>query len=52
MSGVGDVNRAGTTRRRATRAEMAEREAFLVDYAAAHAPVTVRGLYYTNRPIS
>ncbi|WP_245866860.1 hypothetical protein [Oceaniglobus roseus] len=33
-------------RHRATRAEMAEREAFLVDYALAHGPMTVRGLYY------
>jgi hypothetical protein len=31
---------------RATKAEMAERAAFLIDYAEAHGPVTVRGLYY------
>ena len=41
------VYRAGTIKRqRATRAEMAEREAFLVDYATRHGPITVRGLYY------
>ena len=33
-------------RNRATRDEMAERAAFLIDYAAEHHPVTVRGLYY------
>jgi hypothetical protein len=33
-------------RRRASRAEMAERAAFLIDYARTHGPVTVRGLYY------
>jgi len=33
-------------RRRATREEMEERAAFLIDYASAHGPVTVRGLYY------
>jgi hypothetical protein len=33
-------------RRRATRAEMEERAEFLVDYAEAHGPITVRGLYY------
>ena len=33
-------------RRRATQAEMAARETFLVDYAEAHGPITVRGLYY------
>lgn len=33
-------------RRRATSAEMEERAAFLIDYASAHGPVTVRGLYY------
>jgi len=33
-------------RRRATRAEMEERAEFLIDYAAEHGPVTVRGLYY------
>jgi hypothetical protein len=33
-------------RRRATKVEMAERANFLVDYAAAHGPITVRGLYY------
>jgi hypothetical protein len=33
-------------RRRATRDEMGVRAAFLIDYAAGHGPVTVRGLYY------
>lgn len=33
-------------RRRATRAEMEARARFLIDYANAHGPVTVRGLYY------
>jgi hypothetical protein len=33
-------------RRRATKDEMEERAEFLIDYAEAHAPVTVRGLYY------
>ena len=33
-------------RSRATVGEMAERARFLIDYAEAHAPVTVRGLYY------
>lgn len=33
-------------RRRATAAEMEERARFLIKYAAAHGPVTVRGLYY------
>ena len=33
-------------RRRATKAEMEERAAFLIDYAVAHGPITVRGLYY------
>ncbi len=33
-------------RRRATADEMEERAAFLIDYAAEHGPVTVRGLYY------
>jgi hypothetical protein len=33
-------------RRRATRAEMKERAAFLLNYATAHGPVSVRGLYY------
>jgi hypothetical protein len=33
-------------RRRATFEEMAERAAFLIDYAVEHGPVTVRGLYY------
>jgi hypothetical protein len=33
-------------RRRATKAEMAERAAFLIDYAEQHGPITVRGLYY------
>lgn len=41
------VYRAGTIkRRRATQAEMAERAAFLIDYARRHGPITVRGLYY------
>ena len=31
---------------RATRAEMEERARFLIDYAMARGPVTVRGLYY------
>ena len=38
--------RASPVKRRATRAEMEERAEFLIDYAAAHAPVTVRQLYY------
>lgn len=33
-------------RRRATKGEMEERAAFLIGYAQAHGPVTVRGLYY------
>lgn len=33
-------------RRRATKAEMEERAEFLINYASAHGPVTVRGLYY------
>jgi hypothetical protein len=33
-------------RRRATKDEMEERATFLIDYASAHGPVTVRGLYY------
>ena len=33
-------------RRRATQDEMEVRAEFLIDYAAAHGPVTVRGLYY------
>jgi hypothetical protein len=33
-------------RRRATANEMEERAAFLINYAVAHGPVTVRGLYY------
>ena len=33
-------------RRRATHDEMAERAEFFIAYAMAHAPVTVRGLYY------
>jgi hypothetical protein len=31
---------------RATKAEMEERAAFLIDYSRRHGPVTVRGLYY------
>lgn len=38
---------AGTIkRRRATLGEMAAREAFFIDYAHSHGPITVRGLYY------
>jgi hypothetical protein len=33
-------------RRRATRDEMEERAAFLIDYATKHGPVNVRQLYY------
>jgi hypothetical protein len=33
-------------RRRATQDEMEARAKFLIDYAAEHGPVTVRGLYY------
>jgi hypothetical protein len=33
-------------RRRATRGEMEERAAFLIEYAARHGPVTVRQIYY------
>jgi hypothetical protein len=33
-------------RRRATKAEMEKRAEFLVSYAEAHGPITVRGLYY------
>lgn len=33
-------------RRRATKSEMEGRAAFLIDYAVAHAPVTVRQLFY------
>lgn len=35
-----------TKRRKATKAEMLEREAFYIDYAMRHGPMTVRGLYY------
>ena len=35
-----------TKRRKATKAEMAEREAFYIDYAMKHGPMTVRGVYY------
>ncbi|WP_235815601.1 hypothetical protein [Cypionkella psychrotolerans] len=39
--------RAGTIKRqRASHAEMADRDAFLINYAHAHGPITVRGLYY------
>ncbi|MEM0947453.1 MAG: hypothetical protein AAGK37_08620 [Pseudomonadota bacterium] len=40
------VYQASPIKRRATRAEMSERAAFLIDYAARHAPVTVRQLFY------
>ena len=40
------VYEASRINRRATKAEMAERARFLIDYAAEHGPVTVRGLYY------
>jgi hypothetical protein len=33
-------------RRRATKAEMEERAEFLINYADAHGPISVRGLYY------
>jgi hypothetical protein len=33
-------------RRRASKTEMEQRAKFLIDYAEAHGPVTVRGLYY------
>ena len=45
--GTGAGYRTSTMRRsRATRPEMAEREVFFIDYALAHGPITVRGLYY------
>jgi hypothetical protein len=40
------LTRSPVKRRRATKAEMEERAGFLIDYAAKHGPVTVRGLYY------
>jgi hypothetical protein len=40
------ASRIKPPRSRATQAEMEERAAFLVDYAARHGPVTVRQLYY------
>jgi hypothetical protein len=46
---IGDADVYGASpikRRRATKAEMEERAQFLIDYAAEHGPVTVRGLYY------
>jgi hypothetical protein len=33
-------------RKRATKSEMAERASFLINYAHAHGPITVRGIYY------
>src|SRR4051794_349024 len=33
-------------RRRATKDEMEDRAAFLIEYASNHGPITVRGLYY------
>lgn len=44
MKGVYQAGRI--KRRRATRSEMEERARFLIEYALAHGPVTVRGLYY------
>ncbi|MDT8329248.1 MAG: hypothetical protein RQ750_18085 [Roseovarius sp.] len=42
-----DVYQASPIKRqRATKAEMAARATFLIDYAERHGPVTVRGLYY------
>lgn len=42
-----DLYGAGTIKRkRASHDEMRQREAFFVDYAHAHGPITVRGLYY------
>src|SRR5499427_9789586 len=47
MSAAEDIYQASQIkRRRATKAEMEERAEFLIDYASAHGPVTVRGLYY------
>jgi hypothetical protein len=48
MTAVAELYEASLVnpRRRATRAEMAERASFLINYAEAHGPITVRGLYY------
>jgi hypothetical protein len=53
MTDVGDVDgddevyeASPIKRRRATKAEMQARAEFLIDYAAVHGPITVRGLYY------
>jgi hypothetical protein len=43
---TGSYEASPVKRRRATKAEMEERAKFLLDYAAKHGPVTVRGLYY------
>jgi hypothetical protein len=43
---TGSYDASLVKRRRATKGEMAERARFLIDYAAQHGPVTVRGLYY------
>ena len=44
---MSNVYQAGQLiRRRATKEEMEERAAFLIDYAECHGPITVRGLYY------
>lgn len=46
MRAVYDASPIKPPRRRATKDEMEERAAFLIDYAERHGPITVRGLYY------
>jgi hypothetical protein len=44
--GARPIKRRATRKGRPTRTEVQEREAFLIAYAEARGPVTVRGLYY------
>lgn len=46
MDGSGVYQASPIKRNRATKAEMAERAAFLIDYAERHGPVTVRQEFY------
>lgn len=46
MTAVMDYVASPAKRARATKAEMEQRAEFLIAYAEAHGPVTVRGLYY------
>ena len=46
MDGGGVYQASPIKRNRATKAEMAERAAFLIDYAERHGPVTVRQEFY------